>query len=95
MCIDPNTNRPHTVGMIEKGMNEIGYSVKQGKNPKSQALDVIKQLKKDSTLSISRSQMRIRITMLAKEGKKLKEKVVELVEKVESEEWEEEWELVS
>jgi len=95
MCVDPTTGRPHTVGMIEKGMTEIGYSVKTNKNPKSMALDLIKQLQNGSSLKISRMQMRIRITMIAKEGKKVKDKVMELVEKVENEEWEEEWELVS
>lgn len=35
-CVDPNTQRPHTVGMIEKAMNEIGYNVQGSKAAKAQ-----------------------------------------------------------
>ena len=35
-CVDPSTQRPYAVGMIEKAMAEAGYSVKQNKNAKSQ-----------------------------------------------------------
>lgn len=38
--------------------------------------------------------MRVRITMPSKEGKRLKEKVLALVAKVEEDEWADEWELV-
>lgn len=38
--------------------------------------------------------MRVRVTMSSKEGKKLKEKIMPLVTKVEDDEWSEEWELV-
>ena len=35
-CVDPGTQRPHTVGMIEKSMSEIGYSVNLSKAAKVQ-----------------------------------------------------------
>ena len=35
-CVDPETQRPYPVGMIEKGMIEAGFSVKIGKSAKSQ-----------------------------------------------------------
>lgn len=35
-CVDPATQRPYPVGMIEKAMAEAGYSVKPNKNAKSQ-----------------------------------------------------------
>jgi len=35
-CVDPNTQRPHTVGMIEKAMNEVGYNVVASKAAKAQ-----------------------------------------------------------
>jgi hypothetical protein len=35
-CVDPSTQRPYSVTMIEKAMAEIGYSVKPDKNAKSQ-----------------------------------------------------------
>lgn len=39
--------------------------------------------------------MRIRLTMPSKDGKRLKEEILKNVEKVEDDEWSEEWELVS
>ena len=38
-CVDPATQRPIPVGMIEKAMSEAGFSVRQGKNAKSQVRD--------------------------------------------------------
>jgi len=35
-CVDPTTQTPYPVGMIEKAMAEGGFSVKQGKTAKSQ-----------------------------------------------------------
>jgi ribosome maturation protein Sdo1 len=35
-CVDPSTQLPHPVGMIEKAMSEAGFSVKQNKTAKSQ-----------------------------------------------------------
>jgi ribosome maturation protein SDO1 len=35
-CVDPSSQRPYPVGMIEKAMAEAGFSVKQNKNAKSQ-----------------------------------------------------------
>jgi ribosome maturation protein SDO1 len=35
-CVDPETQRPYPVGLIEKAMTEAGFSVKQNKNAKSQ-----------------------------------------------------------
>jgi ribosome maturation protein SDO1 len=35
-CVDPATQRPYPVGMIEKAMTEAGFSVKQNKNAKGQ-----------------------------------------------------------
>lgn len=36
MSVDPGTQRPHTVGMVEKAMAEVGYSVNTGKSAKVQ-----------------------------------------------------------
>lgn len=35
-CVDPSTQRPYPVGMIEKAMTEAGYSMKTNKTAKSQ-----------------------------------------------------------
>jgi len=35
-CVNPETNRPYTVTLIETAMKEIHFSVKPGKNAKQQ-----------------------------------------------------------
>lgn len=35
-CVNPETKRPYTVSLIEKGMKDIHYSVKMNKNTKQQ-----------------------------------------------------------
>ncbi|PWO00062.1 Shwachman-Bodian-diamond syndrome protein [Tilletiopsis washingtonensis] len=94
-CVDPSSKRPYTVGLIEKAMHDSHYSIKTGKSAKSQALDVIKLLQSTKTIPIERAKMRVRITMANKEGKRLKEKIVPLVETVEDEDWTDEWELIA
>ncbi len=94
-CVDPSTQRPYTVGMIEKAMSEVHFSVKPGKSAKLQSLDAIRAIQEKKVIPIERAKMRVRVTMPNKDGKKVKEKVVALVEKVEEEDWSEEWELVS
>ncbi|EJT51908.1 35S primary transcript processing-related protein [Trichosporon asahii var. asahii CBS 8904] len=96
MTVDPATKRKHTVGMVEKAMTEIGYSTRADKTAKAQALDLIRQLSQpDSVLPVERVRMRVRITMPAKDAKRIKEKLMELVEETEEEEMDAEWETVS
>lgn len=63
----------------------------------SQALELIKTLSaRPDIISLERAQMRVRLTMPAKDGKKLKSQIVPLSTKVEDEEWtNDEWEWVS
>ncbi|KII86334.1 hypothetical protein PLICRDRAFT_164831 [Plicaturopsis crispa FD-325 SS-3] len=94
-CVDPSTQRPYPVGMIEKAMTEAGYSVKQNKTAKSQVSECIKLLQSDSQLPIQRARMRVRVTMPTKDGKRLREGIVDGAEKVEVDEMgQEEWETV-
>ncbi|KIK70351.1 hypothetical protein GYMLUDRAFT_32354 [Collybiopsis luxurians FD-317 M1] len=94
-CVDPATQRPYPVGMIEKAMTEAGYSLKPNKNAKSQVSECIKILQSDSTLPIQRARMRVRVTMPNADGKRLREKILEGAEKVETDEMgQDEWELV-
>lgn len=39
-CVDPSTQRPYSVSMIEKAMGEVGFSVKADKSAKSQVRSV-------------------------------------------------------
>jgi len=92
-CVDPSTQRPYPVGMIEKAMAEAGFSVKQNKNAKSQVSECIKQLQTDSKLPIQRARMRIKVSLPVADAKLLREKVLEGAEKVEHDEtMQEEWE---
>lgn len=85
-CINPATKHPYPVTMIENAMKEeIHFSVKPNRNAKQQALDVIAQLKE--VMPLERAQMRLRIVIHGKEASKLKDKVMNLVSKMETEEW--------
>jgi len=94
-CVDPATQTPYPVGMIEKGMTEAGFSVKIGKSAKSQVLECIKLLQAKSTLPIQRSRMRVRVTMPSADGVRLKEQILQSAEKVERDQaGEADWDLV-
>lgn len=58
-----------------------------------QALDVIRLLKE--SIQIQRAHMRLRLVLPAKDGKRLKEKLKPLIKVVESEDFDEELEMVS
>ncbi len=57
-----------------------------------QALEVIRQLKE--TMEIQRAHMRLRLVLPAKEAKRLKEKLKPLLQVVESEDFDEQLEMV-
>ena len=81
--VDPATQLPYPVGMIEKAMDEAGYSVKQNKNAKSQVSECIKLLQTGSKLSIQRARMRVKVSIPAADKERLEGKLLEGVEKVE------------
>ncbi|KAJ1656892.1 hypothetical protein IWQ61_003612 [Dispira simplex] len=86
-CVNPQTKRPYTMTMIEKAMADLHYNIHPNRNAKQQALYVIKQLQEKAIIPIARAQMRVRITLPAKEGKRLKEKLLARVTTVEDEDW--------
>ena len=96
MTVDPTSTPPrkHTVGMVEKAMTELGYSVKVDKPAKAQALELIRKIQEAEVLPMRRSRMRIRVTMPAKDAKRIGAKVKEEGEG-EEEDAGEEWEVVS
>jgi len=85
-CVDPATQHPYPVGMIEKAMTEAGFSVKQNKNAKGQVSECIKLLQSNSSLEIQRARMRIKLSLLLVDAEKIRTKVLEAAEKVENEE---------
>eukprot|EP00188_Purpureofilum_apyrenoidigerum_P000137 Plantae.Rhodophyta-Purpureofilum_apyrenoidigerum.ctg1053.p1 GENE.Plantae.Rhodophyta-Purpureofilum_apyrenoidigerum.ctg1053~~Plantae.Rhodophyta-Purpureofilum_apyrenoidigerum.ctg1053.p1 ORF type:complete len:273 (+),score=49.12 Plantae.Rhodophyta-Purpureofilum_apyrenoidigerum.ctg1053:63-821(+) len=85
-CVDPKTQRPFPVTMIERMMREtLHYTVSSSRSAKQQALDVIKQLKEH--MEIQRAQMRINLTTPSKNGKQVKSSLEEIVTEWESEEF--------
>ncbi|KAI9352617.1 SBDS protein C-terminal domain-containing protein [Obelidium mucronatum] len=86
-CVNPQTKRPYPVTIIEKSMVELHFSVNPNKSAKQQALEVIKQLQEKQIIPIARAQMSIKIILPGKESKKLKEKVMPLIAKVEDEDF--------
>ncbi|EGN92670.1 hypothetical protein SERLA73DRAFT_116950 [Serpula lacrymans var. lacrymans S7.3] len=93
-CVDPATQRPYPVGMIEKAMAEAGVSVKVGKTAKSQVSETLKLLQSGSTLPIQRARMRVRVLMPSADAERLREKLLVTAEKVERDETGESWEAV-
>jgi ribosome maturation protein SDO1 len=57
--INPETNRPYTITMIERLMHEIHFAVDPNTSSKKQALDLIKELEKH--YPIKRAPMRLRL----------------------------------
>ncbi|KAI0045757.1 Shwachman-Bodian-diamond syndrome protein [Auriscalpium vulgare] len=90
-CVDPDSQTPYSVSIIEKAMNEIGYSVRPNKNAKSQVSECVRLLQLNSKLQIQRARMRIRVTFPATEVERLKPLVLESAEVVEREELGETW----
>jgi len=84
-CVNPDTKRPLTVGIVERAMKDIHYNINPAKSAKQQALDVIRAIRE--VMPIQRAQMRLAITMPGKEAKKLKDQLVPMVTSVEKEEW--------
>lgn len=84
-CVNPESNRPYPVSMIEKAMKDIHFSVKPNRNAKQQALDVIPLLKE--SIPLERASMRIKIVFTGKEAKKLKDKIVKICTTIEEDDW--------
>jgi ribosome maturation protein SDO1 len=82
--------------MIQKALDEIGFSVRAEKSAKSQALEGIKKIVEAKVIPIQRARMRLRISTVGKEGKKVREKLQEakVLKEVLEEDFGEEYELV-
>ncbi|PVF96292.1 putative Shwachman-Bodian-diamond syndrome protein [Serendipita vermifera] len=92
-CVDPETQMPIPVGMIEKAMHEAGFSVKPGKTAKSQTGECIRLIQSNSKLPIQRARMRIKVVIANEQSEAVREEVFTSAEKVEEEvKGETEWE---
>ncbi len=80
--VHPSTKRPYPATMIEKAVAELHFSVNSTKSAKQQAMEIIRQLQERNIIPISRAQMKVQISMPAKEAKRLKEKLMASVSSV-------------
>ncbi|KAI4339307.1 hypothetical protein MLD38_024266 [Melastoma candidum] len=71
--INPETQRPYTISMIERLMHEIHFAVDPHSNSKKQALEVIKELQKH--FPIKRAPMRLRFTVTKENSPSLLEQL--------------------
>lgn len=83
-CVNPESKRPYPVGVVERAMKDIHYSVKPSKSSKQQALDVIRSLQQ--TMPIERARMRLKIQLPSREARRVRESILKLLT-VEGEEW--------
>ncbi|RDX51450.1 Shwachman-Bodian-diamond syndrome protein [Lentinus brumalis] len=94
-CVDPSTQRPYPVGVIDKAMTEAGFSVKPGKTAKAQVSECIKLLQTESKLPIQRARMRVKVTIPTADVDKVRPKILESAESVEKDtQGADEWEAV-
>lgn len=91
-CVNPDTKRPYTVGVIERALKDAHFSVKAHKGTKQQALDAIRLLK--SAMAIERAKMKLRITLPKREARKIRDKIAPLLV-IEQEDWTPELDIVS
>lgn len=43
-CVNPDTKRPYTVGMIERAMKDVHYAVKPTRSAKQQVMNIISRV---------------------------------------------------
>jgi len=85
-CVDPNTNRPITVGVIDRTLKEAHFAINPKRSAKQQALEAIRVLK--TKIPIERAHMKLKILAPAKNSSKVKELIKPLLAKLEKEEFE-------
>eukprot|EP00953_Heterococcus_sp_UTEX-ZZ885_P011872 6854-Heterococcus_DN1.PRE.2 len=69
-CVNPTSNRPYTVSMIENAMRDVHFSVHPTKAAKAQALELIGKLKE--VMPIARASMKLRVSSEAPQGEAVK-----------------------
>lgn len=93
-CINPRTKRPYPTSILDKTLSEINFNIIATKSAKTQALDAIKTLVEQQVIPIARARMKIRVVAPSKDAKKYADKVKQIGQEVEDEDWDSEWELI-
>ena len=58
-CVNPNTSRPYTIGLIERALKDIHFGVDPKRSAKQQALEALPLLKE--RFPIERAMMRVEL----------------------------------
>lgn len=91
-CVNPDTKRPYTVGVVERALKDAHFAVKSHKNTKQQALEAIRLLK--SAMAIERAKMKLRVILPQREARKIREKISQML-LIEQEDWTPDLDIVS
>lgn len=86
MCVNPDTKRPYSGRVIENALHDAHFSLKPNRSAKQQALEMIPKLRE--SMKIDRAEMRLRVSIEAKEAKYVHERLKTMFTKVEVEDWE-------
>jgi len=86
MCVNPESQRPYPLAVIEKALHDEHFALKANKSAKQQALEAIPKLREN--MAIDRAKMRIRVSVPSKDSKGLHERLKHLFDTVEVEDWE-------
>uniref|UniRef100_A0A7E4USX8 Ribosome maturation protein SBDS n=1 Tax=Panagrellus redivivus TaxID=6233 RepID=A0A7E4USX8_PANRE len=87
MCVNPETKRPYSSGVIEKALKDSHFNVKSNRSAKQLALEAIPKLQE--SMKLERAKMRLRIAIPSEKAKALQTKVKGLFESIEVEDWDE------
>lgn len=66
-CVNPDTNRPYTITMLERALRDIHFNIDVKKNAKQLMLEAIPQLKEKFPIERARMQLRIQTPSEAEE----------------------------
>ncbi|EFJ07134.1 hypothetical protein SELMODRAFT_161876 [Selaginella moellendorffii] len=80
--LNPETERPFTISMIERFMREVHFAVDPNRSSKKQALELIRELQ--SHFPITRALMRLKLSVSTKHREKLLEGLADFQAKMES-----------
>eukprot|EP00834_Sanchytrium_tribonematis_P004080 NODE_183_length_13752_cov_1.079103.p5 type:complete len:242 gc:universal NODE_183_length_13752_cov_1.079103:687-1412(+) len=61
--VHPSTNKPYSLGIIEKSIKQVHFSINIHKNTKQQAIEVLKLIQNENVLEITRVQLKVRVTL--------------------------------
>lgn len=85
MCVNPDTKRPYSSSVIENALHETHLSLKPNHSIKQQALEIIPKLRE--SMKIDRAEMRLRVSVEAKEAKRVHDRLKGMFTKIEVEDW--------